>query len=727
MGDLRNKFIDESYGSLLHTTEDTGLSGNTKSVVQDGNGVDSALKISTDKVDVDGDLQTGGTDRITSTGELVNVSGSNSQFTNDEGYISSIPNDVLRSGDNVSELVNDSGYITSIPADVMRQGNNNSLLTNDSGYISSIPSDVMREGEDVSLLNNDAGYLTDLPSDVMREGENVSLLNNDAGYLTDVPTDVLRSGDNISELVNDSGYITEAKTIKVEVVNASGGSIQKGKVVYLTGQSGGLPSVALADNSSPSTMPAIGFVEQTIGNGSTGNVILMGDLTDFNTNSFSPGAELYVDTVGNLTETKPTGTALIQKVAKCVVSAGSGEILIIGAGRTNDLPNLPENHIWKGDADGVPQAVETPSGALQTENGQDIGINRTKITDSNGNDTGFFIWKDYGLSGVENSYDTSQNPQFIISNDNFNVFNSPLGPFGSGSMTQLSFGDVDDYATYYIQQNRFGSVTYHIPVDSQRHIFSNQDSSARIDMNYYGSPNNSDSWYEAYISNLSDVIWNGSSLEFVNRGGNTFLTVPIPTGTPSPSLYSSVKAISNVGSRKFFKLNVPTSSYSAAAYTMGVDTLSLNPIYDVQPGETINEVAIRVTTGQAGATLSIGLYTLTEGDAGIYPATLVRNLGNVDASTSGLKEITNVNYTTPSTEFNGLYFGILQLGGSGSVSLLGPTNTASVSLYSELDGTIHNRAMSVKKSGVSELPATISELEWGGYLHNTQFVFLGTR
>jgi hypothetical protein len=118
---------------------------------------------------------------------------------------------------------------------------------------------------------------------------------------------------------------------------------------------------------------------------------------------------------------------------------------------------------------------------------------------------------------------------------------------------------------------------------------------------------------------------------------------------------------------------------------------------------------------------------LTEGVDGIYPATLVRNLGNVDASTSGLKEITNVNYTTPSTDFNGLYFGVLQLGGSGSVSLLGPSNTASVSLYSELDGTIHNRAMSVKKSGVTELPGTITESEWNGYLHNTQFVFLGTR
>ena len=85
MGDLNNKYIDESYGSLLKTTEDTGLSGNTKTTVQDGNGTDTSLKISTEVVDVNGDLQTSGTTRVQGDGELVNVSGNVSQFTNDAG------------------------------------------------------------------------------------------------------------------------------------------------------------------------------------------------------------------------------------------------------------------------------------------------------------------------------------------------------------------------------------------------------------------------------------------------------------------------------------------------------------------------------------------------------------------------------------------------------------------------------------------------------------------
>ena len=181
MGDLSNKFIDESYGSLLKTTEDTGLSGTTKTTIQDGNGVDTALSLSTDKVDVNGELQTSGTTRVQGDGELVNVSGNVSQFTNDAGYLDGLPVDVLRIGDNVSELNNNSGYLTA----------------------GTIPSNVMKEGENVSLLTNDSGYLTSIPTNVMVEGENNSLLNNDSGFISSIPNTYLESGDNVSELTND--------------------------------------------------------------------------------------------------------------------------------------------------------------------------------------------------------------------------------------------------------------------------------------------------------------------------------------------------------------------------------------------------------------------------------------------------------------------------------------------------------------------------------------------
>ena len=210
MGDLSNKFIDESYGSLLKTTEDTGLSGTTKTTIQDGNGVDTALSLSTDKVDVNGELQTSGTTRVQGDGELVNVSGNVSQFTNDAGYLDGLPVDVLRIGDNVSELNNNSGYLTAgtIPSNVMKEGENVSLLTNDSGYLTSIPTNVMVEGENNSLLNNDSNYISSIPNTYLESGDNVSELVNDSGYLTSIPANVMLEGENNSLLNNDSGFIT---------------------------------------------------------------------------------------------------------------------------------------------------------------------------------------------------------------------------------------------------------------------------------------------------------------------------------------------------------------------------------------------------------------------------------------------------------------------------------------------------------------------------------------
>lgn len=239
MGDLSNKFIDESYGSLLKTTEDTGLSGTTKTNIQDGNGVDTALSLSTDKVDVNGELQTSGTTRVQGDGTLVNVSGDVSQFTNDAGYLDGLPVDVLRIGDNISELNNNSGYLTAgtIPSNVMKEGENVSLLTNNAGYLTelTLPSNIMKEGENNSLLNNDSGYISSIPNTYLESGDNVSELVNDSGYLTSIPSNVMLEGENNSLLNNDSGFITGINTGVIQV--SGGGGIQQSQQA-LTDQDG---------------------------------------------------------------------------------------------------------------------------------------------------------------------------------------------------------------------------------------------------------------------------------------------------------------------------------------------------------------------------------------------------------------------------------------------------------------------------------------------------------
>tara|TARA_R100000482_G_C5085903_1_gene128383 strand:- start:59 stop:853 length:795 start_codon:yes stop_codon:yes gene_type:complete len=150
--------------------------------------------------------------------------------------------------------------------------------------------------------------------------------------------------------VDQQGRITGASTTSIDtdvlllsVHNQTGSTISKGAVVYVAGtHTSGKPIVALADNNGSNTYPAIGLVHADIADGTDGDVIISGQITSVNTSSFSAGAALYLDsTAGALTTTRPTAaTEKVQKVGLVTRShATSGSILIIGAGRTNDINN----------------------------------------------------------------------------------------------------------------------------------------------------------------------------------------------------------------------------------------------------------------------------------------------------------------------------------------------------------------------------------------------------
>ena len=159
--------------------------------------------------------------------------------------------------------------------------------------------------------------------------------------------------------------VGNATQLQFTALNNTGSTITKGSAVYVSGHTTET-QVAPADNSASASMPAFGIVSDDILNGATGTVIISGEVSGINTASFSIGDALYVGTAGALTATKPTGTALIQKIAKVTKAAASGELLVIGAGRTNDLPNLPDGNIWIGDSSGVPQDKTLTAGTNVT-------------------------------------------------------------------------------------------------------------------------------------------------------------------------------------------------------------------------------------------------------------------------------------------------------------------------------------------------------------------------
>jgi hypothetical protein len=144
-------------------------------------------------------------------------------------------------------------------------------------------------------------------------------------------------------------------TSKIEVKNDTAGTLLKGRAVHVTGShSSGKPTIEYADSSSASTMNAIGIVEEDITAGGEGYITLAGIIEKVDTSSYTSGDTLYVGTSGVLTDTKPTGTSLIQNMGMVGRSHASvGSFIVIGSGRSNDIPNLPQDFLWLGNASGV--------------------------------------------------------------------------------------------------------------------------------------------------------------------------------------------------------------------------------------------------------------------------------------------------------------------------------------------------------------------------------------
>jgi len=147
--------------------------------------------------------------------------------------------------------------------------------------------------------------------------------------------------------------VSEASATIIQARNESGGTINFGQPVSVSGYSAGgeRPLVELADADDPAQMPALGLALDTVSTGNNLRVATYGIITNANTGVFSVGQELYIDTVaGKLTGTRPSGdTVKVQKIGQVLRShASAGTILIQGAGRSNDVPNLEDKHVFIG-------------------------------------------------------------------------------------------------------------------------------------------------------------------------------------------------------------------------------------------------------------------------------------------------------------------------------------------------------------------------------------------
>lgn len=162
-------------------------------------------------------------------------------------------------------------------------------------------------------------------------------------------------------------YLSESsEEVQLQVKNTTASTILKGTPVYITGTTGSdtILKIAPANANSASAMPTVGLATSNLSPEEEGFVIISGFLRGLNTATIDgqtpiSNQTVYVKVGGGLTLTKPTGTALIQNIAKVGrVHSNTGSLIVSSIMRTNDIPNIPENKFWLGNSQGVPVAVD---------------------------------------------------------------------------------------------------------------------------------------------------------------------------------------------------------------------------------------------------------------------------------------------------------------------------------------------------------------------------------
>ena len=204
--------------------------------------------------------------------------------------------------------------------------------------------------------------------------------------------DTLRSVGNPFTEVHATQFVGGIDgAIRFKCKNAEVSAMSKGQAVYISGVSGDVPEVKLADADGAGTVPAVGLTESAANASAEVYVVSFGNLTGLNTsalNTTSPyasivGRSVYVGTTpGQITIDKPSGSsAKLQNIGQIVREHSTeGIIKVGGAGRTAATPNLDEGKFFLGDSNNqsvqssytLPTSLSGTSGQVLSSDGTNI-------------------------------------------------------------------------------------------------------------------------------------------------------------------------------------------------------------------------------------------------------------------------------------------------------------------------------------------------------------------
>ena len=206
--------------------------------------------------------------------------------------------------------------------------------------------------------------------------------------------DVIISGTNTAasmvvgsgaEIELEEGGEVESNEVIIFAQNETGATIYKCSAVHIHDFDipSALPEVIVADSDDATKMPATGILYEDIADGASGRVMLSGILLGADTTtgeSWAEGDRLYVNDSGTstsadcaetLTSTRPANTDdSIQAVGTVVyTNPATGKVVVSGAGRSNDVPNLTDDYFWLGNATNVATAVQMSADATMANDG----------------------------------------------------------------------------------------------------------------------------------------------------------------------------------------------------------------------------------------------------------------------------------------------------------------------------------------------------------------------
>lgn len=385
----------------------------------------------------------------------------------------------------------------------------------------------------------------------------VTLVGSDASLDTVTfvaGTNVTLTDDGTNNITIDSTQATSVDSALRTTVtgkNVSGSPISKGTPCYVTGSGtgGNLVGLVPADAGNSSLMPAGVVANVDLDPDEEGEVIVVGFINGVDTSLFQPGDNIWVGVGGGYTNERPTGSAQVQKIGNVEKSAVNGSGVIVGPGRSNDVPNLPEGYIFVGDVDQVAQTVSTGSfarrdeqntftqnqtiqGNLQVNNNVNIngdGINNQllNINEQTGQSGSVSVFlNNFGGASQPTMFFSGDN-NFFQATGNFTVENSPGGQ-GTGSMNFSSNGDISFNTQGTGSQNiNFSSATGEINATSQNVNINDDFPRFRFNAGYGGDRhlldiNQMTAFYSGYPTmdysshgiQRSNAVYNGLVTEF---------------------------------------------------------------------------------------------------------------------------------------------------------------------------------------------------------------------